>query len=247
MRIFNIPIAHRGLHNETDTENSMAAFKNALEAGYNIETDVHLTKDGKLVAFHDATLDRVVGKSVNIIDLTCADIDGDEYLLPNGEHIPYFEDLVALVDGKVDILVELKSYTQNFQYKCHLEKATYEAIKGKESWIIMQAFSPLSLIWFKNHAPEFMRGQLSANFGNKFVNGLLHLGGTYPMLYIAKPHFFAYDVQNLPSKNVRNACINHKMELICWTVRNEKCVENARAAGVKNIIFEHIDPKTFRE
>ncbi len=243
MRLYELPIAHRGLHTETASENSMAAFKNAIDAGYNIETDVHLTKDGYLVAFHDFTLIRMTGKEGKIEALTKADIDGDEYLLPNGEHIPYFADLVELVDGKVDILVELKSTSIS---SFALEEATYEAIKGKE-WIKMQSFNPLSLVWFKKHAPEVKRGQLSTDFGNMFFNTILHVNGKYPMLNFAKPDFFAYDVLHLPSKRVANACKKHNMELICWTVRDDKCMENAKQAGVKNIIFEHINPASFKD
>jgi hypothetical protein len=102
MWLFERPIAHRGLHNETLTENSMGAFRNALEHGYNIEIDVHLLKSGEVVIFHDGSLNRVCGKDVKITDLTLDDIKGDEYLLPSGEHIPLLTellDLIATEDG----------------------------------------------------------------------------------------------------------------------------------------------------
>ena len=55
--------AHRGLHdNETDApENSMAAFRKAVDTGYGIELDVQLTKDRIPVVFHDESLKRVCG------------------------------------------------------------------------------------------------------------------------------------------------------------------------------------------
>ena len=77
MWLFERPIAHRGLHNETLTENSMGSFANAIERGYNIETDVHLLKSGEVVVFHDNTLKRVCGKDVKISDLTLEDIKSD--------------------------------------------------------------------------------------------------------------------------------------------------------------------------
>ena len=64
MWLFERPIAHRGYHNETATENSMSAFRLAIEKGYNIETDVHLLKSGEVVIFHDNTLNRVCKKNV---------------------------------------------------------------------------------------------------------------------------------------------------------------------------------------
>ena len=55
--------AHRGLHSRDKSvpENSLAAFRLAAEAGYGIELDIQLSKDGEVVVFHDDTLDRVCG------------------------------------------------------------------------------------------------------------------------------------------------------------------------------------------
>ena len=47
------PIAHRGLHDREKPENSLPAFRAAVEHGFPIETDIHLLKDGNLVVFHD--------------------------------------------------------------------------------------------------------------------------------------------------------------------------------------------------
>ena len=55
-------IAHRGLHDNNSAENSLSAFKNAIEKDYAIELDVHQISDGTLVVFHDETLSRMTGK-----------------------------------------------------------------------------------------------------------------------------------------------------------------------------------------
>ena len=52
-------IAHRGLHNKIYPENSLGAFKNAIKKGYSIECDIHVTKDKKVVVFHDNNLKRM--------------------------------------------------------------------------------------------------------------------------------------------------------------------------------------------
>ena len=62
--------AHRGLHNESRPENSMSAFKAALDHGYGVELDVHLLKDGTLAVFHDDKLIRVTGQEGRVCDLT---------------------------------------------------------------------------------------------------------------------------------------------------------------------------------
>ena len=72
--LLNTPIAHRGLHDETNPENSMPAFKAAIERGFHIEIDVHLSKDNQLVVFHDANLKRVCGVDRKVKDCTSISI-----------------------------------------------------------------------------------------------------------------------------------------------------------------------------
>ena len=65
-------IAHRGLHkaDKTVPENSLAAFRAAVDAGYGVELDVHLTTDGEVVVFHDDTLKRMCGIEGRVEDKT---------------------------------------------------------------------------------------------------------------------------------------------------------------------------------
>lgn len=238
MRLFEIPIAHRGLHDAESPENSMSAFIKAVDAGYNIETDVHLLKDGKLVAFHDSNLSRMLpGVDIDIEDLSSEDLKSDKYLLPNGEKIPLFEELVDAVDGKVDILCEIKSIDLNHD----IDKEVYRVIKDKP-WIAVQSFNPLSVLWFKKNAPYILRGQLSADLKKKTLNKILHWNGYYPMLNFTKPDFFAYCIEDLPAKSVTAACKRFNMRLISWTVKSEELVNRAKQSGVENIIFEDIRP-----
>ena len=226
MWLFERPIAHRGLHNETLTENSMGSFANAIERGYNIETDVHLLKSGEVVVFHDNTLKRVCGKDVKISDLTLEDIKSDNYLLPSGEHIPLFSEMLELVDGKVGILLELKF--DGFSYK--LEQAVYDLIKGKESWIAVQAFSPYTVQWFAKNAPEFYRGLLS--LGVLAFDLPLHFKKM-------NPDFIAFQVNDLGI--IKHYVKKKNRNLLCWTVNSPEKVNRAIDAGVNNIIFEKID------
>lgn len=227
MWLFERPIAHRGLHNDTMTENSMASFRNAIKKGYNIETDVHNLKSGEVVIFHDFTLKRVCGKDVSISQLTLEDIKSDNYLLPNGEHIPLFSELMELAEGKTGILLELKYSGLNTK----LERSVYEVIKGKEDFIAVQAFNPMTIIWFKNHAPEFFRGSLSGNevtYLTKFFYRFM------------KPNFLAYNVKHL---DTANRVFNKKgnINLLTWTVRTKEDIESAILHKANNIIFETVD------
>ena len=68
--ILKAPIAHRGLHDAKAPENSLAAFRRAMEHGYVIELDVHMLADGKIVVFHDDNLKRMTGVDAVIKDET---------------------------------------------------------------------------------------------------------------------------------------------------------------------------------
>ena len=78
--LFEKPIAHRGLHGGAIVENSLAAYERAIQKGYNIEIDVHILADGELVVYHDNTLRRIFGESIEIRDLTYEQLS--RYLLP---------------------------------------------------------------------------------------------------------------------------------------------------------------------
>ncbi|MBR1624184.1 MAG: glycerophosphodiester phosphodiesterase [Clostridia bacterium] len=227
MWLFERPIAHRGLHNDSYTENSMSAFKNAIKHGYNIETDVHLLKSGEVVVFHDNTLKRVCGINVKISDLTLDDIKGNDYLLPCGEHIPLFSEMLKLVDGKVGILLELK-FAGFGTHK--LEEEVYKLIKGKESWIAVQAFSPFMIQWFQKNAPEFKRGLLS----------MAALGIDVPLHFRKmKPDFISYEVSGV--KCVKKFARKRNVHLLVWTIRSDEKYQKALDNNVDNIIFEKID------
>ena len=105
----NVYYAHRGLHdNDADApENSMAAFQKAVEAGYGIEMDVQLSKDGVPVVFHDFTLKRICGQEGKVCDYTWQELESFR-LCNSGERIPRFEDVLNEVRGRVPLIVELK-------------------------------------------------------------------------------------------------------------------------------------------
>lgn len=70
-----IPFAHRGGAGE-HPENTLPAFAAAVEMGYRyLETDVHLTANGVVMAFHDAVLDRVTDRAGAIAGLTAAEVE----------------------------------------------------------------------------------------------------------------------------------------------------------------------------
>lgn len=105
-----IAFAHRGgslVEANLGIENSMASFTHAYELGYRyLETDVHVSADGRVYVFHDDTLERMTGNRESISSLTSEVLDAE--LLGGREHIPTLEELIkAFPDARFNI--DLKS------------------------------------------------------------------------------------------------------------------------------------------
>ena len=152
--------AHRGLHNAQRPENSMAAFRAALDGGYGIELDVHLLKDGNLAVLHDSTLERLTGQPGVIEDLTTQQLK-DYHLHGTDQTIPEFQDVLDLYAGKAPLIVELKSYRNNYAELC---KAACAMMDRYEGLYCMESFDPRVVHWLRKNRPDIVRGQLSENW-----------------------------------------------------------------------------------
>ena len=95
------PIAHRGLHDAAAgvIENSIGAAQAAIAAGYAIECDVQATKDGRLVVFHDDTLERLTAASGRVCDVDAAFVAALTLRGSSGT-IPLFGDFLAAIAGR---------------------------------------------------------------------------------------------------------------------------------------------------
>ena len=131
-----IPFAHRGLHdNKTLPENSLAAFRNAVEHGYGIEFDVYLTDDGTLIVHHDPSLKRSCVIKIHPEKINSSRLD-DYKLFGTDERIPRFDEVLALVDGKVKLIIEVK-LTKKYQKTC---AALLDALKDYKGEYCIESF-----------------------------------------------------------------------------------------------------------
>ncbi len=242
--------AHRGLHdNRTDApENSMAAFKKAVDAGYGIELDVQLTKDSVPVVFHDFTLERVAryeeeNKSVSgkVIDYTFDELS-KFHLLASDEKIPKFEDFLKLVDGKVPLIIELK--IEGFDTSvCEIVDKLLSEYKGA---YCIESFNPLGLIWYKKNRKDVFRGQLSQEFfrvPEKHLHTPLHFMLSFLNFnFLTRPDFIAYN--HAHSKNLsRMLCHGlFKKTAAAWTIRSQEEL-NRNKKRFDIFIFEGFIPK----
>ena len=230
------PIAHRGLHSKGVPENSLAAFAKAIEKGYAIEFDVHMLADGTLVAFHDESLARMTGndgyiKYLNKSDLKSLTLKGSK------ETIPTLEDILKLVDGKVPLLIEIKN-----QYKVgKIEQTVIDALKNYKGEYAVQSFNPYSLAYFKKHAPQILRGQLSGSFKGEKLSFFKKLVLKKMKLNkrVSEPHFINYEASALPNKYVKKY---KDLPLLAWVVRSkEEYLKVVKFCD--NIVFENFDPE----
>ena len=153
-------IAHRGLYDRGDRpENSMAAYKAAVEAGYGIEMDVQLTKDGRAVLLHDKNLKRMTGIDRDLFECTYEELQK----MPLGsskETIPLFEDVLKLVNGRVPLIIEIKPHG-NVVNTC---REAARLLKDYPGEYCVESFHPLAMLWYRLHYPQVLRGQLASDF-----------------------------------------------------------------------------------
>ena len=137
MNVPNHVIAHRGVFdNKTIPENSLSAFRKAIETNYNIELDVQLTKDSILVVFHDETLSRMCHDDRVVQECTYQELQ-KLTLLDTKEKIPTLKEVLNLVQDKVLIDIEVKN-TGRIEDTCDF---LLEEVKPYHNYVI-KSFSP---------------------------------------------------------------------------------------------------------
>ena len=229
-------VAHRGYHDIKlgIPENSILAFQRAIEKDYLIEFDLHLLKSGEVVVFHDDNLKRMTGVDALIKDKTYNDIKNLK-LVNTNEYIPLFSEVLALVNGKVPLIIELK-----YDTKCGLlEDKVLEILKEYNGKYAIKSFNPLTVNYLRMKAPNVIRGQLSSDFKDDKIN-ILKKMFIRSMVYnfITKPDFISYDIRALPSKKIKR--LRKKKLIMAWTIRDEKSYINALDA-CDTFIMENIE------
>ena len=233
--------AHRGLYDNEHgiPENSMAAFRRAVDKGYGIELDVHLTADNQLVVFHDDTLTRMCGMNKKISSFLYSDLM-QLRLLGTEEGIPLFKDVLELIDGKVPLIIELKVDGSNQNLLCPLVWQLLSRYKGD---YCIESFHPFVLQWFKRHEPQVVRGQLSCNFSkeNPHCDIVLFLMSNLMTNFFTHPDFIAYKYLDLDNPAViYNRKLFHIMTVV-WTIPGKPTYDRFKNK-VDAMIFEGFEP-----
>ena len=233
--------AHRGLHGNGNPENSMAAFRDALEHGYGIELDIHLMRDGNLAVIHDSKLIRTTGQEGRIEELTGEDLN--HYRLEDTEEtIPLFSQVLELYQGKAPLIVELKPEGRNH---AALAKAACDLLADYAGPYCIESFDPRCIRWLRKNRPEIIRGQLTENFFRSTTKLPWYLAFlmTHNLMNVwTRPDFVAYkfaDRKCTPSNWLWKQFLG--VQAVTWTLRTKEDFDIACKEGWLPI-FEYFIP-----
>lgn len=228
MKFHHVMFAHRGYHSKEELvpENSMAAFRAAVAGGYGIELDVHITKDGRVAVFHDDTLERMCRVTGAVESYTLEELQ-KFHLLNTTEKIPELSEVLSYVDGRVPLLIELKIPGRDLAV-C---RASYELLKKYRGSFMVQSFNSMGLYWYRKHAPEVLRGQLSANLtkSDEKEPYILRLLIKFLLLnMLGRPDFISYKLKDLPNFSVSFCRSLAGSPIAVWTLRTEQAVKRGK-------------------
>lgn len=230
------PIAHRGLHNLSNTipENSLAAFELACSKHIPIEIDVRISKDGEAVVFHDSNILRITGINLKIDKLISKELTRFN-ILSTDEHIPLLKEALDQIGGRVPVLIDIK----NFFLPGRTENIVLNVLKSYKGEFAIESFNPWSVGYMRRNFPEYITGLiigkterflLQAPYTNSLINK------------IASPQFISY---NLSGRHAMSSFTSYfkrlNLPIIAWTVKSTEDEKKARKFA-DNIIFENYLP-----
>ncbi len=236
-----IPLAHRALHDVTDgrPENSRAAIKAAIAAGYGIEIDVQLSSDGAAMVFHDYHLGRLTGSQGAVNLRTAAEL---KTVALNGgdEGIPDLPEVLSLVAGQVPLLIELKDQDGAMDTDVGpLEKAVAQAVTGYTGDLALMSFNPNSVALLHELCPDIPRGITTSAYRPQewpLPEAVCARLREIPDYDRVGATFISHEVDDLDSRRV-HALKAAGAVICCWTVRSAAQEAQARQVA-DNVTFE---------
>lgn len=237
-----LPIAHRALHDAGlgRQENSRAAMVAAVAANYAIEIDVQLSSDGVAMVFHDEALDRLTGLQGLLADRTANDLSCIP-LRYGVETIPTLGEILALVAGRVPLLIEIKDQTGIMgETDGWLEQSVASALAGYAGDVAVMSFNPHAIARMADLAPHIPRGLTTSAYD--------------PVDWSPVPRETCDTLRDIPDYDRVGACfISHEArdltrprvsalqaqgaDVLCWTIRSPEQEATARKFAC-NITFE---------
>lgn len=240
------PIAHRALHDAAQgvPENSLTAIRRAVRAGYGIEIDIQPSADGCAMVFHDATLDRLTNTTGPVRDRSAREL-GDLRLADSEDTIPKLADVLAVIDGQVPVLIELKDQSGALgEADDLLERAVAADLDGYDGPAAVMSFNPHMIAGMRRIAPEIPRGLVTCGF---IPSKWPHLNAeactelrSIRAYGAVGAQFISHDWTDLGSPRV-SELKGQGTPVLCWTVTSPQIEAEARRVA-DNITFEGYVP-----
>jgi len=237
-----LPVAHRALHDRAQRrpENSRAAIRAAMDAGYGIEIDLQLSADGHAMVFHDDDLDRLTGTTGPVRARTAAEL-GAIPLKDADDGIPTFAEVLALVAGQVPLLVEIKDQDGAAGPGIGvLEAAAARLLAGYGGEVAVMSFNPHSMADMARLLPRLPRGLITWAWDAPEWPPLTEadcarLRGI-PDYDRVGASFVSHDWKDLGRARVADLAAKGA-DVLCWTIRSP--AEEAEARRIAcNVTFE---------
>ncbi len=234
--LVDTPLAHRGLHDAALPENTLPAFAAAREAGFGVELDVHLTRDGVPVVVHDRDLERLTGRAVRVDKLTTAELR-DLPLLGSPELVPTLAEVLDVL-GSAPVMVECKSLGLRVG---RLERAVADLLASHAGPWCVAGFHPGTARWFRRHRPDVVRVLTAGPLEDLRLPGAVRRRlASLADLEAAAPHAVSYELAGLPTPRTDGWRAGGGA-LLTWTVATADDLARARELA-DNVIFEVIRP-----
>ena len=241
------PFAHRGYHNRLMglIENSPTAISAAIAAGYGIEIDVQLSKDGVAMVFHDEALDRLTNQSGLICDLPANELQKIR-LKDSSDLIPTLDEILKIVAGQTPLLIEIKDQTGAMSVSDgKLESATADALRAYHGPVAVMSFNPNSMAHMAHLAPDLARGLTTSAYDYDDWAPLSHDICDHlraiPDYDRTGSCFISHEASDLNRPRVAQLRAQGA-HIQCWTIKSQAAEQNARRLA-DNITFEQYAAK----
>jgi glycerophosphoryl diester phosphodiesterase len=238
-----LPIAHRAYHDRAAgrPENSRAAVRAAVAAGYGIEIDLQLSRDGVPMVFHDETLERLTPRDGWLRDLTAAELAAIP-LTGGDEGIPTLAEVLELVAGQVPLLIELKDQTLRMaETDGRLEAATAAALARYTGPVAVMSFNPHCMAHMARLAPNLPRGITTSAYDPTdwapLPADICERLRPIPDYDRVEASFISHEAADLNRPRVAELAAQGAA-ILCWTIRSPAAEAEARRIA-QNVTFEH--------
>ncbi len=237
-----IPLAHRALHDRAGgrPENSAAAFRAAIAAGYGIECDIQPSADGVPMVFHDYDTRRLTGEPGRVASRSAAELRRLK-LLGGEEGIPTLAEMLDLIAGRVPLLIEIKDQDGAMGPDTGaLERAVAAALMGYAGPVALMSFNPHSVAALAEAAPDRPRGLTTSAYDaadwpllSATVRDRLRGIPDYDRVGAS---FISHEAGDLERPRVAELKAGGAA-VLCWTIRSPEAEAAARRVA-QNVTFE---------